>query len=105
MSSSNHKILGMDNHVAYGVCFIVPILAIVALIADRQMTKENKQFMWEAVIGLVAAILLGLITFFMRHALGYVMYAIMLFIGVLNLIGHITHLPFADRLAEIIARL
>ncbi len=105
MSMRNHKILGMDDHVAYGVCFIVPILAIAALITDRKMTNENKQFMWEAIIGLVAAILLGLLTFFMKHALGYVMYAIMLFIGVLNLVGHITHLPFADRLAEVLSRI
>ena len=104
MSTSNHRILGMDSHVAYGVCFIIPILAIVVLLIDRALTRENKQFMWEALIGLVAAIILGLITFFMHHALGYVLYAIMLFIGILNLTGHITHLPFADKLATWLAK-
>lgn len=98
--NDNHKIFGMKSNVAYGVCFIVPLLAIAALIADRRMNKENKQFMWEAVLGLAVVIILGALTFFMRHALGWAAYAIMVFIGIINLIGNETHLPFLSVLAE-----
>ena len=104
MSSSNHRILGMFSHIAYGVCFIFPPLAIVVLLVDKELSHENKQFMWEALIGWAVAIVLGALTFFMWHILAWVMHAILIFIGVLNLTGHVTHLPFADRLADRIAR-
>lgn|GEM_PF-3255373 len=97
--STNHRILGMESHIAYGVCFILPFLAIFVLIFDRLLSRENKQFMWEALIGWAAAFVLGAISFFMGHALAYVMHAVMIFIGILNIIGHVTHLPFADKLA------
>lgn len=97
---SNHKIFGMKSNVAYGVCFILPIVAVLALIIDRSLTRENKQFMWEAVMGMAAAIILGLLTFFLYYALAYVVWAIMIFFGVLNLIGNVTHLPFVSALAE-----
>lgn len=101
---SNHKIFGMKANVAYGVCFIVPIVAVFALIFDRAMTRENKQFMWEAVFGMAAAIILGLLTFFLYYALAYVVWAIMIFFGVLNLIGNTTHLPFVSYLADKIVK-
>ncbi|MBO6060643.1 MAG: hypothetical protein J6P98_00810 [Clostridia bacterium] len=97
--SDNHKIFGMRSNVAYGVCFILPIVAVLALIIDRGMNRENKQFMWEAVLGLVAAILLGALTFFMKYALGWVVYAVMIFFGFLNIFGGATHLPFVSVLA------
>lgn len=98
--NDNHRILGMERNIAYGVCFIFPILAIVVLIADRSLNTENKQFMCEAILGLVAGIVLGLATFFLKHALGWVVWAIMIFIGVINLTGNITHLPFISSLVE-----
>ena len=102
--NTNHKILGMDSHIAYGVCFILPIVAVIALIVDREMTRENKQFMWEAVLGWIAAFILGALTFFIKNALAYVVHIIMIFIGVLNLLGHITHLPFIEKLAGMIVK-
>ena len=98
--NDNHKIFGMKDNIAYGVCFIVPIVAVIALIVDRAMNMENKQFMWEAVLGMAAAIILGLLTFFIRGALGYVVWLIMIFIGILNLFVSITHLPFISVIAE-----
>lgn len=96
----NHKIFGMKSNIAYGVCFILPPVAVAALIADRKLNSENKRFMWEAVIGWIAAFILGALTFFMHHALAWVVHAILIFIGVLNLVGYVTHLPFASLLAE-----
>ena len=101
--NDNHKIFGMKDNIAYGVCFIVPIVAVIALIVDRAMNMENKQFMWEAVLGMAAAIILGLLPFFIRGALGYVVWLIMIFIGILNLFVSITHLPFISVIAEKIA--
>ncbi|MBO4849093.1 MAG: hypothetical protein J5586_08075 [Clostridia bacterium] len=101
--NDNHKIFGMKDNIAYGVCFIVPVVAVLALILDRGMNNENKQFMWEAVLGMIACVILGLLTFFLRGALGYVAYLIMVFIGVLNLFVSITHLPFISVVAEKIA--
>lgn len=98
--NDNHKIFGMKNNIAYGVCFIVPVVAILALILDRGLNRENKQFMWEAVMGLAAALILGLLTFFLHHALGWVVWVIMVFFGVLNIAGNVTHLPFVSVLAE-----
>ena len=89
----------MDRHIAYGVCFIVPLLAVIVLLIDRQLNSENKQFMWEAVLGWIAAFILGAVTFFISYALAWVVHAIMIFIGILNIIGHVTHLPFIDGLA------
>ena len=60
--------------------------------------------MCEAVIGMVASIVLGLLTFFIHYALAYVVWAIMIFFGVLNLTGRITHLPFVSVLAEKIVK-
>lgn len=98
--NDNHKIFGMRNNIAYGVCFICPIVAILALVLDKGMNRENKQFMWEAVLGLAAALILGLLTFFLHHALGWVVWVIMVFFGVLNLAGSVTQLPFVSVLAE-----
>ena len=100
----NHKIFGMKSNVAYGVCFILPPVAVAALIADRKLNTENKQFMWEAVIGWAAAIILGALSFFMHYALAWVVHAILIFIGILNLAGNVTHLPFASLLAEKIVK-
>ena len=102
--NTNHKILGMESNIAYGVCFILPIVAVIALIVDREMSSENKQFMWEAVLGWIAAFILGALTFFIKNALAYVVHLIMIFIGVLNLIGNITHLPFIDKVAAKIVK-
>jgi predicted membrane-bound dolichyl-phosphate-mannose-protein mannosyltransferase len=96
----NHKIFGMKSNVAYGVCFIIPFVAVFALILDRGMNRENRVFMWEAVIGWAIAIILGAITYKLGCALGWVIYAIMIFIGVINLLGNETHLPFISVLAE-----
>lgn len=101
---TNHKILGMKTNIAYGVCFIVPILSLVVLLTDKALTRENKQFMCEAVMGMITAIVLGLLSFFMHYALAYVVWAIMIFFGVLNLTGRITHLPFLSALAEKIVK-
>ncbi|MCR5808342.1 MAG: hypothetical protein K6G56_02140 [Clostridiales bacterium] len=98
--NDNHKILGMERNVAYGLCFIFPLLAVVAFIADRNMNTENKQFMCEAILGMLCAIVLGALTFFLKGALGYVVWLIMIFIGVINLTGNITHLPFISALVE-----
>ncbi|MBR3383509.1 MAG: hypothetical protein IKG85_10815 [Clostridia bacterium] len=96
----NHKIFGMKDSMAYGVCFILPIVAVIALIVDRNLNRENRIFMWEAVFGWVAAFVLGAASFFMHHALAWVVHAIMIFIGIINLTGNITHLPFVSALAE-----
>lgn len=96
----NHKIFGMRSNIAYGVCFILPIVAVLALIIDRGMNRENKQFMWEAVFGWVAAIVLGALSFFMKYALAWVVHAVMIFFGILNIAGNVTHLPFVSALAE-----
>ena len=96
----NHKIFGMKSNMAYGVCFILPPIALIALIVDRRMNKENRQFMWEAVLGWLAAFIFGALTFFMHHALAWVVHAIMIFIGIINLTGNITHLPFVSVVAE-----
>lgn len=100
----NHKIFGMKNNVAYGVCFILPIVAVLALILDRGMNRENRVFMWEAVLGWAAAFILGALTFFCHHALAWVVHVIMIFIGVINLLGNETHLPFVSILAEKLVR-
>ena len=100
----NHKIFGMKNNVAYGVCFILPIVAVLALNLDRGMNRENRVFMWEAVLGWAAAFILGALTFFCHHALAWVVHAIMIFIGVINLLGNETHLPFVSILAEKLVR-
>ena len=98
--NDNHRILGMERNIAYGVCFIFPILAVVVLIVDRELNTENKQFMAEAILGMLAAIVLGIATFFLKHALGWVVWSIMIFIGLLNLTGNTTHLPFISSLVE-----
>ncbi len=90
----NHKIFGMKSSMAYGVCFILPPIAVLALILDRRMNRENRQFMWEAVLGWACAFILGALSFFMYYALAWVAHAIMVFIGIINLTGNITHLPF-----------
>ncbi len=102
--NTNHRILGMHSNVAYGVCFILPVLAIVVLIVDRQLGVENKRFMWEAIIGWAAAFILGALTFFIGHALAYVVHAVMIFVGVLCILGHVTHLPLADKAAAYIVK-
>ena len=96
----NHKIFGMRSNIAYGVCFILPIVAVAALIFDRNLNRENKQFMWEAVFGWLAAFILGALSFFMKNALAYVVHAVMVFFGILNIAGSVTHLPFVSVLAE-----
>ena len=101
---TNHRILGMESHIAYGVCFILPFIAIIALLVDRRLDRENHQFMWEAVLGWLAAFVLGAATFFIGYALAWVVHAIMIFIGVLNLTGQVTHLPLLHIPAEKIAR-
>ena len=90
----------MKSNVAYGVCFILPVIAVAALIFDRGMTKENRVFMWEAVIGWACAFILGALTFFFHNALAWVVHIIMVFIGIINLLGNETHLPFIQVLAE-----
>ena len=102
--STNHRILGMENHVAYGVCFILPFLAIIVLIIDKQLSRENKQFMWEAILGWIAAFILGALTFFISHALAWVVHAIMIIIGLVNIFSHEMHLPFLDGLAAKIVK-
>lgn len=94
----------MHSHFAYGICFILPILAIVVLIVDRRLDRENKLFMWEAILGWAAAFVLGALTFFIGHALAWVVHGIMILIGILNIIGYVTHLPFVDALAAKIVR-
>ena len=102
--NTNHRILGMESHIAYGVCFILPIVALAALLVDRDMERENKLFMWEALIGWAAAFVGGALTFFIAHILAWIIHAVMIFFGVLNLTGRVTHLPFADKLAEMIVK-
>lgn len=102
--NDNHKIFGMKSSMAYGVCFILPIVAVIALIVDRNMNRENKLFMWEAVLGWAAAFILGALSFFMSHALAWIVHAIMIFIGIINLTGNETHLPFVSVLAEKIVK-
>ncbi len=102
--NDNHKIFGMKSSLAYGVCFILPFIAVIALIVDRKMNRENKVFMWEAVLGWAAAFVLGALSFFMHHALAWVVHAIMIFIGIINLTGNITHLPFVSLLADKIVK-
>lgn len=97
--STNHRILGMHSNIAYGVCFIIPILAIIVLLIDRSLSKENKQFMWEAILGMAAAIILGFATFFIKGALGWIVFAVMVIFGIINIFGSETHLPFVDRFA------
>ena len=96
----NHKIFGMKSSMAYGVCFILPPVALLALVLDRRINRENRLFMWEAVLGWICAFILGALTFFMHHALAWVVHAIMIFIGIINLTGNITHLPFLSVPAE-----
>lgn len=96
----NHKIFGMKRSMAYGICFILPPIAVLALIFDRRMNRENKQFMWEAVLGWICAFILGALSFFMYHALAWVVHALMILIGIINLTGNIVHLPFLSVPAE-----
>lgn len=100
----NHRIFGMKDNLAYGVCFILPLIAVIALIFDRKLNRENKVFMWEAVLGWAAAFVLGALSFFMYYALAWVVHAIMIFIGIINIAGNITHLPFVSVLAEKIVK-
>lgn len=50
----NKKYLGMDKNVCFGLGYLIPLLLIILLISDKELTTEEKQM---CVASIFAAIL------------------------------------------------
>lgn len=49
------KYLGMEKKVCFGLSYIFPIIAIILLIADKDLTKEEKQICVAIIFSILAS--------------------------------------------------
>ncbi len=110
---SNHKILGMENNIAYGLCYLIPIISIVVLATDKELTRDNKLRMWESIIGVIAYVALYVIAailFFVPvlpwiiDVFAYLVTIYIVVVAILNFVGKDTHVLVADKLAAKIVK-
>nr|MDD6335451.1 hypothetical protein [bacterium] len=55
MIQDGRKIMGLDKNIAMGLSYLIPLIALIAVLTDKGLDTDEKAMLWSSVFNAIAA--------------------------------------------------